>query len=416
VTEAAGDIEDTSYRALFEVRGFTQLLASTLAARIATQMFSVLLVLFVLETHHSAGLSGLVVVCSQVPGIVVSPVAGAMLDRGSRVALMRLDYLVGSSCIAIVGVLSLLHSLPTLVLVLVVSASSVTTPLSRVGGRSLYPVMVPRPLWDRSSAADSGVFVIASVLGPAVAGLAVALVGPRAALLLPAVVMLAAAVLLIGFVVPAARSPQAVSVFADARAAIGYVWRNRVLRMLSGTMTVFNVCGGILTVAIPFIVLRGLHGGSTTVGLLFATMGGGGFLAGLLTGRFGTESREKRLLAISCMTTAMAFALLAFDRHEVVLVALIALIGVANGPLTVAMFSLRQRATDPEWFGRAFAVSMNLNAVGSPVGASIAGAMLTHSIPLTLLVAAVCAVVGGFWPAVLPASSYEPVAQVATTG
>jgi hypothetical protein len=42
--------------------------------------------------------------------------------------------------------------------------------------------------------------------------------------------------------------------------------------------------------------------------------------------------------------------------------------------------------------------------------------MLTHSIPLTLLVAAVCAVVGGFWPAVLPASSYEPVAQVATTG
>jgi len=288
--------------------------------------------------------------------------------------------------------------------------------LSRVGGRSLYPVMVPRPLWDRSSAADSGVFVIASVLGPAVAGLAVALVGPRAALLLPAVVMLAAAVLLIGFVVPAARSPQAVSVFADARAAIGYVWRNRVLRMLSGTMTVFNVCGGILTVAIPFIVLRGLHGGSTTVGLLFATMGGGGFLAGLLTGRFGTESREKRLLAISCMTTAMAFALLAFDRHEVVLVALIALIGVANGPLTVAMFSLRQRATDPEWFGRAFAVSMNLNAVGSPVGASIAGAMLTHSIPLTLLVAAVCAVVGGFWPAVLPASSYEPVAQVATTG
>ena len=58
-------------------------------------MFSVLLVLFVLETHHSASLSGIVVVCSQVPGIIVSPIAGALLDRGSRVALMRLDYLVG---------------------------------------------------------------------------------------------------------------------------------------------------------------------------------------------------------------------------------------------------------------------------------------------------------------------------------
>jgi MFS family permease len=378
-------------------------------------MFSVLLVLFVLETHHSASLSGIVVVCSQVPGIIVSPIAGALLDRGSRVALMRLDYLVGSTCITTIGVLSLLHELPTCVLLLVVSAASITAPLSRVGGRSLYPVLVPRPLWDRSNAADSGTNVVATMLGPGIAGVAVALVGPRAALLLPAIVMLLAAALLIGFVVPNALASATVSVLTDARAAMGYVWRNQVLRMLAGTMTVFNACGGILTVAIPFIVLRGLHGGSTTVGLLFAIMGAAGFIAGLLTGRFGTENREKRLLAISCMTTAVAFVLLAFDRHEVVLIALIAVIGIANGPLTVAMFSLRQRATDPMWFGRAFAVSMNLNFVGSPIGAAIAGALLTHSVPLTLLVAASCAVVGGFWPAVLPASIYEPMAHVAAT-
>ena len=397
------------------MRGFSQLLGSTLAARVATQMFSVLLVLFVLETHHSAALSGLVVVCSQVPGIIVSPIAGALLDRGSRVALMRLDYLVGSTCITVIGTLALLHRLPTVVLILVVSVSSITTPLSRLGEKSLYPVMVPRSLWDRSNAADSGVFVVAQVLGPGVAGVAVALVGPRAALLLPAAAMLVAEVLLIRFVVPNTNSAATVSLFTDARGAIGYVWRNRVLRMLSGTMTIFNAGGGILTVAIPFIVLRALHGGSTTVGLLFAIMGGGGFLAGLLTGRFGTEHREKRLLAISCMTTAGAFGLLAFDHHEVVLVALIAVIGLANGPLTVAIFSLRQRATDPQWFGRAFAVSMNLNFVGSPIGASIAGALLTHSISLTLLVAACCAVFGGLWPAVLPSSSYEPVVQVTTT-
>ena len=148
--------------------------------------------------------------------------------------------------------------------------------------------------------------------------------------------------LLVRFVVPHSPSAATGSVLADARGAIGYVWRNRVLRMLAGTMTVFNACGGILTVAVPFIVLREVHGGSATVGLLFAIMGAAGFLAGLLTGRFGTEGREKNLLATSCMTTAVAFAALAFDRHEVVLVALVAVIGMANGPLTVAMFSLRQ--------------------------------------------------------------------------
>jgi predicted MFS family arabinose efflux permease len=227
--------------------------------------------------------------------------------------------------------------------------------------------------------------------------------------------MLLATALLIGYKVPEARPTTNLPVLADARAAVAYVWQNRVLRMLSGTMTVFNACGGILTVAIPFIVLRNLHAGSTTVGFLFAIMGASGFVAGMVTGRLGTENREKRLLAISCMATGVAFALLAFDHEEVVLFALVAAIGFANGPLTVAMFSLRQRATDPDWFGRAFAVSMNLNFVGSPIGALIAGALLTHSIPLTLVIAASCAVAGGFWPAVLPASTYEPIAQMATT-
>jgi len=408
-------LEDSSYRSLFKVSGFTQLLASALAARIATQMFSVLLVLFVLETRHSASLSGLVVVCSQVPGIIVSPIAGALLDRGSRISLMVLDYVVASTCITLIGVLSLLHSLPTPALITIVSAASLTAPLSRVGGKSLWPVIVPRQLWDRSNAADSGTFVTANVLGPGIAGIAVAVVGPRVALLLPAIVMVAAAAALIGVVVPDTRSSREVSVLADARAAIGYVWHNRVLRMLAGTMTVFNACGGILTIAIPFIVLREIHGGSAKVGLLFAIMGASGFLAGLITGRFGTENREKQLLALSCMTTSAAYILLALDHHEAALIALVAVIGFANGPLTVAMFSLRQRATEPSWFGRAFAVSMNLNFAGSPIGAAIAGALLSRSVVVTLLVAASCALLGGFWPAVLPASSYEPTTRVATT-
>jgi len=51
------------------------------------------------------------------------------------------------------------------------------------------------------------------------------------------------------------------------------------------------------------------------------------------------------------MRTAVAFVLLAFDRHEVVLIALIAVIGIANGPLTVAMFCFANGRDRPLWFG-----------------------------------------------------------------
>lgn len=395
-----------SYGALFKVRGLAQLLGATLAARIATQISSVLLVLFVLQTRHSVALSGVVVVCSQVPGIVVSPVAGALLDRGRRVRLMRVDYVVGASCIAAIAVLSMMRALPTPLLLLLVSASSLTAPLSRVGGRALYPIMVPKPLWDRTNAADTSVFLVSTIVGPAVAGVAAAVVGASHALFLPAVFSFVAVVLLCGFQVVETPSPAPTSLLGDAWAAIEYVWRNRVLRVLAGSMTAFNACYGALTVAIPFVVLRELHGSSTTVGLSFSVMGIVGVLSGLVTGNRGTESREKWVITVSCLTTAGAFGVLALDRRAVLLVTLIAVVGIANGALTVALFSLRQRATDPQWFGRAFAVSMNLNFVGSPIGASLAGILLTHSVPLAFISCAICAVAGAFCAAALPEARY----------
>jgi MFS family permease len=142
-------------------------------------MFSVTIVLFVLETHHSAQL--FVVLASQVPGILVSPIAGALLDRGAKVHLMVYAFGFESICICAVAVLSLAHALPTYLLVLIVAVCSLTTPLSRVGGRSIFPVIVPRSLWDRSNAVDSCsiAIAIAIVLGPTIAGVSVALFGPR---------------------------------------------------------------------------------------------------------------------------------------------------------------------------------------------------------------------------------------------
>jgi hypothetical protein len=39
--------------------------------------------------------------------------------------------------------------------------------------------------------------------------------------------------------------------------------------------------------------------------------------------------------------------------------------GILNGPLDIALFTLRQRRTDKAWTGRAFAISMSFNALGT---------------------------------------------------
>ena len=64
-------------------------------ARTASQMMLLTLVLFVLQRFHSPSLAGITVFLSIAPGVALSPIAGALLDRHGRVRLITLDYLVG---------------------------------------------------------------------------------------------------------------------------------------------------------------------------------------------------------------------------------------------------------------------------------------------------------------------------------
>src|SRR5262249_15644437 len=79
-----------------------------------------------------------------------------------------------------------------------------------------------------------------------------------------------------------------------------------------------------------------------------------------------------------------AAAVLLLNTSLPVLALVMALNGFLNGPLDIALFTLRQRRTDPAWTGRAFAISMSFNYVGIPVGAAIAGMVVGRSLGLAI--------------------------------
>jgi predicted MFS family arabinose efflux permease len=382
-----------SYRALFAVPGFARLISSALLSRTANLSSPLLLVLFVLDRYHSPQLSGIVVLVAIIPGLLISPVAGAVLDRGARVPLIVLDFCTGAGALALVVVLTVAGVLQPWMLLLVVGLASLTMPLSNSGTRSLFPLIVPRHMWDRANAMDSGAFVIATVAGPGLAGVIVAVIGTTHALLVPAAVSLGAAALLAGMHVPAPENASRGSILGDAWTGLVYVVRNRGLRALAVTLSVYNMgSAAAITVALPVLVLTRLHGGSAQVGLLFAVLGAAGVVAGLLSGRIDSEGRERELMIAGCAATVVALVVLALSNSLLMAVVGMVVFGLANGPLDIGLFSLRQRVTHPAWFGRAFAVSMSLNFLGNPIGAALSGPVVARSLTAAFAVgAALCA-------------------------
>ena len=369
-----------SYRALFAVPGFARLVGAALLSRTSNQMNALLLVLLVLDRWHSPQLSGLVVLLAIIPGLLVSPVAGAVLDRGARIPLIMLDFSIGAITLLLVVLLAGIGVLQPWMLALIVAVSSLTMPLSNSGTRSLFPLIVPRTLWDRANAVDSGAFVVATVVGPGLAGVIVATIGTTYALLFPAGTCAAAALLLLNLRMPVPPSADRQGILRDAVSGLGYVLHNRGLRALAVTLSVYNMGQGSITVALPVLVLTRLHGGSAEVGALFAVMGGAGIVAGLVSGRIDSEGRERELMVAGCLGSVAALLILALSNSLLLAAVGMAVFGLSNGPLDIGLFSLRQRVTHPQWFGRAFAVSMSLNFIGYPIGSAIAGPVVAHSV------------------------------------
>jgi MFS family permease len=376
----------TSYRALLRVPGFPRLAVATLLVRAGASMWQLALVLFVLQRYGSASLAGISVFLAIAPGVLVSPLAGALLDRYGRVRLMVSDY--AASAIALTGIVVManLHAPLPAILVLVVF-SSVMNPLGTSGSRSLFPLVIPSHLWDRANAVDSMFYMVTTVLGPPLAGAIVAFFSPEAAIAATAVVFVAGAVTLVGVQdVPSDRDDR-VGLLAEARAGVIYVLRNRALRGLAVGMSVVNLGQGILIVALPVLVLQGGYGGVQLVGALWSLMGLSGIGSGLLAGRWGSVGRERPMLVGGIVGIAAGIGAIATASSIGALAVGVVLVGIGGSVMDVALFSLRQRVTDPAWFGRAFAVSMHLNYSGIPVGSALSGPLLAISTPFALVIA-----------------------------
>ena len=379
---------EPSYADLLRVGGFGRVVLGTLLARLGGQMWGIILVLFVLQRYRSPSLAGLTLLLSILPGLIFSPVAGALLDRQGRVRLMILDYLVTAGLTAAIVILSLAHRLPPPLLLVIVSFLGVSNILSITGTRSLFPLMLPRNLWDRANGLDSSLYSLTTVMGPAIAGVAVARFGPEAAFVVAAGVVALAAVSLLGVREPVARAEPERSLIGDAWAGLMYVVRHPSLRGLAITLFICNLGFGVLPVGIPVLVLRHFNGSASTVGQVFAVFGLAGLVTGLIIGRVNTEGRERLLIAGCIGVQGVALALLAFANALPMVFILAAVVGGAESVVNVGLFALRQRRTDPAWFGRAFAVSMSLNFAGLPIGSAISGPLLEHSLAFPLLLGA----------------------------
>ncbi len=384
-------MSDGNLRRLRRHPGYPRFYATATLTRFADEMFSVGVVLLVLERTGSAALAGATVAAITLPSLVTGPLLGAWLDRsGRRRQAMVLDQLLAAS--SIVGIVVLAGNAPNWTLPLVGVIAGLTWPLSFGGFTSLIPVIVPDRLLSQANAMEATSFNIAVIAGPALAGTISAVASPAASLITEAVLTVGA----IGLIV---RIPQMNDRAEDADPTRSLITIARDgLRLLASTPALRSVTAagalnlgglGLLTVTFPFFAVHQLGVDRSVSGYMWAACATGSVIGALTLVRLQTRWAPERVVIGAIFTLGCIMLLWPLASSLPVALALIALAGLADGPGLAATFGARQRWTPPELLGQVFTTAASMKVGAFAIGAACAGpAVNTLGAPRTLVLAA----------------------------
>jgi len=126
-----------SYRQVWRLTHVRELLLGAFLSRLAARMFELAVILYALDRFGSPVFAGWAAFASLGPGLIVSPLAGALLDRMRAGSAILLDMLLSAVLLFSLCVMDGTGLIAAPALLAIVTVYSLTSPLSAAGIRIL---------------------------------------------------------------------------------------------------------------------------------------------------------------------------------------------------------------------------------------------------------------------------------------
>ena len=342
---------------------------------------------------HSTLAVGMLGLCELIPVFVLPIIGGAAADAIERrrlvirthVALALLSGLMAANAALPHPMLWPLYVFAT------ISAGMYTFNRPAV---STWPArLLPKELLPSGFAIEAAFGTAAGLIGPAIAGVVIALIHPAGAFALDVVTFMAVVATVWGM----RPSPP-----AEDAPPLGLESIKEGLRYLKGKRVVQGVFAADLDAMIfgfPMALFPAInahiHGGPSTLGLLYAAPAGGAFLATMLSGRAKHVRRQGRAILISVSVWGLAIAAFGFATSLVVALPLLAFAGAGDMVSGVYRMSILQTAVPDSMRGRLDGVAMAVWATGPSLGDVESGVVATlTSVPFAVTSGGVLCVLG----------------------
>ena len=334
-------------------RNFQLYFAGQLISNIGTWMQIIAQAWVVYQLGHSELTLGLVAFASAIPVLAISPWGGVIVDRVSRRSLLMMTQ-AGSMLLAFVlAILTFTGAVREWHVIVLAALLGVVNAFDAPARQAFVPEMVGKEDLPNAIALNSIMFNIARVIGPALAGLLLAVIGAAWCFTLNGVSFLA---VLIGLGVMSLPSHQAApnrsSPWKQLVGGVKYTASNREMSALILLSLVFSVFGISYSTLLPAFVEKVLHQGAVAYGWVNAASGLGAVVGAFLLAHRVSNGRRGQWLVLT--NIAFPLILIAFAFTSIYPLSLILAFGLGIGFMVqfTTINTLLQTRVDDEYRGR----------------------------------------------------------------
>lgn len=384
---------------------------AALIGRAAYALVLLPLLYAVTDATGSVALAGAAVALYGATASFLAPVRAWFIDRfGARRTLTILVLLFGGTLAAMAST-ALVQGPAALLITLAAVAGAVAPPLGptmRVAWGALTPDDV---LLRKGLSLDAVVEELLYLVGPAVAGLGLALISPGAALFVPAGLVIVGGLLFV--------ATPAIGEMGPSRRATRAVKRGRPLILEArfvGLLLPALVAGGIsgtLTVAVP-VALAG-SGGPAAAGIALGLFAGGSALGGLLYGALTVPGSPARQLVLLATALLAASSLVAVASGAVAVSIVLVIAGLFFSPVMIVAYVAAHTVGGGHRQNSATTWVNTSHNLGGAAGSALAGVLIQSTgVPTAIAGTAAAALVLLVISSVLSRRRSEPGPRVAT--
>lgn len=361
------------------MRAFIFIWVGQFVSLLGTGMSRFALTIWAFQITGEATALALVGFFSFAPSIVISPIAGALVDRWNRKLVMILSDLAAGLMTIVVLLLYVTGNLEIWHLYVTGFIAAIFEPFQWPAFSAAMSTMVPKEQYGRANGLVSLADSVSTIAAPLMAGALLVAIGLGGILAIDIVTFLFAigSILLVKIPQPA-RSAEGEasrgSLWQDSIYGFRYIWRRKSLLGIQFTFTISNFFGSMAMILVAPMILARTGNNSLMLGTVQSAMGVGGVVGGLAMSLWGgPKPRIHGVLAGFILFGIFGDALMGIGQTIQVWVAA-GFIGLLILPfINGSNQSIWQAKVPPDLQGRVFATRRLIAQIAGPIGLLLAG-------------------------------------------